>query len=91
LIQGKIRRLSLCLAFPARRAALAELQFWRPETTYAANSDWGFASEPVFLKLPIWSNTSLQKVLKPAAKRAGITKKIGWHTFRHIYSTLLSE
>jgi integrase len=76
---------------PLDELTLAELQSWRAVTTYAADSDWVFASEPVFGKLPIWSNTSLQKVLKPAAKRAGITKKIGWHTFRHTYSTLLSE
>jgi len=25
----------------------------------------------------------------PAARRVGITKKLGWHTFRHTYSTLL--
>ena len=31
----------------------------------------------------------LQKVIRPAALRAGIRKKIGWHTFRHTYSTLL--
>jgi site-specific recombinase XerD len=30
-------------------------------------------------------------VLQPAARRAGITKRIGWHTFRHTYSSLLSE
>jgi len=27
--------------------------------------------------------------IKPAARRIGITKRIGWHTFRHTYSTLL--
>lgn len=27
--------------------------------------------------------------MKPAVKRAGITKTVGWHTFRHSYSTLL--
>jgi site-specific recombinase XerD len=31
----------------------------------------------------------LQKIIRPAALRAGITKKIGWHTFRHTFSTLL--
>jgi len=41
--------------------------------------------------MPIWANTSLQKVLQPAARRAGITKQIGWHTFRHTYSSLLAE
>ena len=31
----------------------------------------------------------LAKVIRPAAKRAGIKKSIGWHTFRHTYSTML--
>jgi integrase len=28
-------------------------------------------------------------VIRPAAKRAGITKRFGWHTFRHSFATLL--
>jgi site-specific recombinase XerD len=31
----------------------------------------------------------LAKIIQPAAVRAGICKKVGWHTFRHTYSTLL--
>ncbi|MGI9069682.1 MAG: tyrosine-type recombinase/integrase [Pyrinomonadaceae bacterium] len=31
----------------------------------------------------------LTKVIQPAARRAGIKKRIGWHTFRHTYSTTL--
>ena len=31
----------------------------------------------------------MQKIIRPAALRAGIRKTIGWHTFRHTYSTLL--
>jgi len=27
--------------------------------------------------------------IRPAARRLGIMKKLGWHTFRHTYSTLL--
>jgi len=30
----------------------------------------------------------LKRSFQPAAKRAGINKRIGWHTFRHAYSTL---
>jgi site-specific recombinase XerD len=31
----------------------------------------------------------LTRTIRPAAVRAGIEKRIGWHTFRHTYSTLL--
>ncbi len=31
----------------------------------------------------------LQKVIRPAALRAGIKKRVGWHTFRHTFPTLL--
>jgi len=27
--------------------------------------------------------------IQPAGRRVGITKRFGWHTFRHTYSTLL--
>ena len=33
----------------------------------------------------------MKHYLKPAAARAGIQGKVGWHTFRHSYSTLLRE
>jgi integrase len=76
---------------PLDDLTLAELRAWRGVTPYAADSDWLFASDRLFGKMPIWANTSLQKVLQPAARRAGITKEIGWHTFRHTYSSLLAE
>ena len=31
----------------------------------------------------------MRKTIRPTAIRLGITKRIGWHTFRHTYSTLL--
>ena len=34
---------------------------------------------------------SLQKKVKPAALRAGITKKVGCHTFRHSFATHMLE
>ena len=29
------------------------------------------------------------KRIRPVAKKLGIEKRIGWHTFRHSYSTIL--
>jgi integrase len=31
----------------------------------------------------------LRRYLRPAARALGIEKRIGWHTFRHSYSSLL--
>lgn len=76
---------------PLDQLTLEELQSWRAVTMYAADSDWVFASERLFGKMPVWAVSSLQRVLQPAAKRAGITKSIGWHMFRHTYSSLLCE
>lgn len=76
---------------PLDALTLEELKSWRKLTMYAADTDWVFASERLFGKMPIWANASLQKVLQPAAKKARITKVIGWHTFRHTYSTMLAE
>jgi len=48
-----------------------------------------FASPWTKGKQPLWPDSLLKRWVKPAAKRVGITKKVGWHTFRHTYSTLL--
>jgi integrase len=31
----------------------------------------------------------MRRHIIPVARKLGITKRIGWHTFRHAYSTLL--
>ena len=66
-----------------------QLLAWKGETCYAEPEDWVFASERVQGKMPPWADTLLDRFLQPAAKRAGITKWVGFHTFRHTYSTLL--
>src|SRR6266568_6444729 len=52
----------------------------------AGHPHWVFASPYKDVQVPYWALTDL---VKPAATRAGITKRVGWHTFRHSYSTLL--
>jgi integrase len=31
----------------------------------------------------------MRTIIRPAAAKIGITQHIGWHTFRHTYSSLL--
>lgn len=52
---------------------------------FLASSDFVFAGAS---GRPRWPDSMLADYIKPAAVRAGIGK-IGWHTFRHTYSTLL--
>ncbi len=68
---------------------LLALPEWRKESCYPTEDDWVFASEKVHGKMPPWADTLLDRHLQPAARRAGITKWVGFHTFRHTYSTLL--
>ena len=67
----------------------ADLWIWKETTLYSEPHDWVFASRVDKGRHPMWPDIVLQKIVRPAAKRAGITKRFGWHTFRHTYSTLL--
>ena len=42
-------------------------------------------------KQPLWLSTIMRRYIQPAARRSGIKKKIGWHTFRHTFSTLVKS
>ncbi|WP_213807092.1 site-specific integrase [Granulicella sp. dw_53] len=75
---------------PLDAITLQRLIAWRGLCAFGADTDWIFASERLFGKLPVWPDILRSRILQPAAKRAGITKHIGWHTFRHTYSSLLA-
>jgi integrase len=39
---------------------------------------------------PYWPNSIFRVYIKPAAKKIGLTKRIGWHRFRHTFGTILN-
>jgi len=41
--------------------------------------------------LPYWSFSLFRVYVRPALKDAGITGKVGWHTFRHSFVTILKS
>src|SRR5664280_3550452 len=56
---------------------------------YPMPHDWVFASPSMGGKQPYWPDNLMKRYIKPVARKAGITKNIGWHTFRHSFGTLL--
>ena len=76
---------------------LAEvLVSWRARASFIGPHDFVFASDRRTTKHPNAGgprgDTSILRYhLKAAAKRAGISGKVGWHTFRHTNATVLEQ
>jgi integrase len=68
-----------------------ELLMWKQSAPYNQPDDWIFASPRTKGKRPYQPDMILQRGIRPVAEKAGITKRIGWHTFRHTFSTLLQS
>lgn len=67
------------------------LQQWRRETPYPGDNDWVFASPHTGGERPYWAESALTNHIRPAAEKAKIMKRIGWHTFRHSLANLLKD
>jgi site-specific recombinase XerD len=66
-----------------------DLLRWRRQSVYASDDDYVFASETMRGEQPYWPDNLMKRHIQPVAKAIGIHKKIGWHTFRHSFGTLL--
>jgi integrase len=65
------------------------LRAWRRGARFRQPTDWVFASPASQGRLPFWGQSLMRHFIRPTAVKLGITKRIGWHTFRHSYSTSL--
>lgn len=72
-------------------ALAAALLIWRDRALYNQDDDWVFASPFTNGKRPYWPDSALKDHIKPAAAAAGITKRVGWHTFRHSLASFLGQ
>jgi integrase len=64
-----------------------DLRLWQQKRSTV--NDWMFASPRPKGAHPFWPASLIAKAIRPAPVRAGIQKKIGPHTFRHTFSTML--
>jgi integrase len=75
---------------PLHPHQLEDLKAWRAVSTYAGDDDWVFASHLKRGRRPYWPDMILKRHIRPLAEKLGIKKRIGWHTFRRTFSTLLT-
>ena len=73
-------------------AGLADvLLSWRRICPFNQDADYVFGSLEKKGQQPYWPTAGMEDHVRPAAKRAGITKRIGWHTLRHTFGTLVKS
>jgi integrase len=74
---------------PAHDDLLQALREWHRQTPYQSPESWVFASPVHQGRWPYLAQEIMRRHIRPVARKLAITKRIGWHTFRHTYSTLL--
>jgi len=74
---------------PLHESLAQALLEWRKQSPYRKREDWVFASPHSNGKRPYWAQVIMRCHVGPASQRIQLQKRVGWHTFRHTYSTML--
>ena len=76
---------------PLPTLVVEELKHWRKTTLYRSDEDFLFPSVAKNGAQPLTPDMILRRRIRPALKRIGVTKRIGWHSFRHGLVTMLRQ
>ena len=76
---------------PLPPLVVEELKRWREESLYKSEDDFVFPSIRKNGEQAISPDSILKREIRPALRRIGVTKRVGFHTFRHTLATLLSS
>jgi integrase len=70
---------------------IEELKQWRSVTLYNADTDYLFPSVFKNGSQPLQPDMILRRHIRPALKQIGVTKRIGFHSFRHGLAVMLRQ
>jgi len=90
-VEGKTKTPASKKPVPLPQQVVDELKAWRALSLYNGDDDYVFPSTVKNGEKPITPDMILKRHIRPALERLKITKKIGWHAFRHGFSNLLRE
>ena len=78
---------------PLHEYQIEDLKAWRSVAPYPEDDAWVFASDHSRVKgrKPYWPDAILKHHIRPLATKLGVNKRIGWHTFRRTFSSLLTQ
>ncbi len=64
---------------------------WRGCCPFNRDADFIFGSPGKDGKQPYWPTAAMEDHIRPAVKRAGIQKRVGWHSLRHTFGTMVKS
>jgi integrase len=88
-IEGKPKTAPSRRPVPMDGTLARALRDHQSRTTFRGTDDWVFASEASLGRRPLWPDAVLKRHVMPAVQAAGISKNVGWHTFRRTTASLL--
>ena len=82
-VEGATKTAASHKPVPLPPMVVDELKKWKETSAYRTANDFLFPSIQKNGKQPLQPDMILKNHIRPALKKLGITKKVGWHTFRH--------
>lgn len=76
---------------PLPQLVVEELKKWRSVTLYRADADYLFPSVAKNGSQPLQPDMVLRRHIRPALEQIGVTKRIGYHSFRHGLAVMLRQ
>ena len=90
-VEGETKTPASRKPVPLQPVVIRALGSWRETSLYRSEKDYLFPSIQKNGTQPLQPEMVLRRHIRPALTRLGITKRIGWHSFRHGFSNLLRE